>query len=570
MIFDRNLSKYLIAEDEPIREGLRKIDSNEHGIIFCADASGELKGVLTDGDFRRWAISAAAVDLQRPLSTLMNLDFVSASIDDNFEKIRSLCSDRVQFVPLVDDRPRWVAVVRPRQEQFFIGPHRIGPGNPVLVVAEIGNNHNGSFELATRLVDEAIDAGADCVKFQLRDLKSLYKNAGDANDASEDLSTQYVLDLLSRFQLVQDDLFRVFDYCNQRGILPLCTPWDEPSVAALDRYGMQAFKVASADLTNHDLLRVLARTGRPMICSTGMSTDVEIAESIRLLNQIGAEFALLHCNSTYPAPFRDLNLAFLKNLREMGKCPVGYSSHDRGFNAVLAAVALGANIIEKHFTLDRNMEGNDHRVSLLPPEFAEMVCGIRQVEESIGNGGTRRLSQGEVMNREALGKSLVINCSLKASQVIEDSMIEVRSPGRGLPPYRRSEVVGRAARRDLISGDILFEADISDVQFSPRPYRFQRPFGIPVRYHDLSALAGASNFNLLEFHLSYKDLGEDITHYLQEPLDYDLVVHAPELFAGDHILDLCSPDEAYRQHSVAELARVIEITRKLQPYFLPG
>jgi len=570
MIFDKNLSKYLIAEDETIRAGLRKIESNEHGIAFCVDTGGELKGVLSDGDFRRWAMTAPAVDLERPLSTLMNKDFVAASANDSPERIRALCSDRIRIVPLLDDHSRCVSIVRPREEQFTIGGHKIGTGYPVFVIAEIGNNHNGSLDLAKRLIDEAITAGADCVKFQLRDLKSLYKNAGNANDASEDLGSQYVLDLLSRFQLEQDDLFRAFDYCTECGILPLCTPWDEASVLALDRYGMQAFKVASADLTNHDLLRVLGETGRPLICSTGMSTDAEISDSIRLLNKIGAEFALLHCNSTYPAPFRDLNLALIRNLRELGKCPVGYSSHDRGFYAVLAAVALGANIIEKHFTLDRNMEGNDHRVSLMPTEFAEMMQGIRQVEESLGSGGSRRLSQGEMMNREALGKSLIMNCALKAGEVIEDTMLEVRSPGRGLPAYRRRDVVGRVARRKLERGDVLFEADISDSQIAPRKYCFKRPFGIPVRYHDFAVLTNASNFDLVEFHLSYKDLDEDFTAYLRSPSDCDLIVHAPELFSGDHVLDLCASDTDYRRHSLTELARVIEITHKLRAYFRSG
>ena len=567
MIIDRDLSKYLIAEDEPIRAGLRKIEANENGIVFCIDADSRLTGILTDGDFRRWAMGAPAVDLQRPLSMLMNRNFIAASINDGFERIQSLCSERIQFIPLLDDRARCVAVVRPRQDAFFIGSHKIGPGNPTFVVAEIGNNHNGSVDLAMRLVDAAVAAGTDCAKFQLRDLKSLYANAGDANDAREDLGSQYTLDLLSRFQLAPDDLFRVFDHCRQRGILPLCTPWDEPSVRALERYGMPAYKVASADLTNHDLLRVLARVGRPMICSTGMSTDIEIAESIRLLNRLGTEFALLHCNSTYPAPFHDLNLAFMRNLRDMGKCPVGYSSHDRGFNAVLAAVALGANIVEKHFTLDRNMEGNDHRVSLLPNEFADMVAGIRQVEAAIGNGGSRQLSQGEKMNREALGKSLVVNCALKAGQAIEEGMIEVRSPGRGLPPYRKADVIGRVARHDFKGGDMLFETDISDVLVTPRRYRFRRPFGIPIRYHDLELLGTASNFDLLEFHLSYKDLDEDIARYVRRNFACDLVVHAPELFAGDHILDLCAPDADYRRRSIAELSRVIAIARRLQPFF---
>lgn len=567
MILDRNISKYLALEEESIRESLRKIETNQDGIVFCVDGDGLLLGVLTDGDFRRWVMTADNVQLDHPVATIINRSFVSAGIDNNEDQIRALMGEGVEFIPLVDAQNRCVAVARRRKEQFFIGGHKVGKGHPAFVIAEIGNNHNGSLEMAHRLIDEAVLAGADCAKFQMRDLNALYKNAGNANDASEDLNTQYTLDLLSRFQLTTEQMFTVFDYCKQRGILPLCTPWDQSSLEALERYGMAAYKVASADLTNPELLQAIARTGRPMICSTGMSTESEIRDAISLLRRIGAEYALLHCNSTYPAPFRDVNLGFMAKLSELGQCPIGYSSHDRGNNVAVAAVALGANIIEKHFTLDRTLEGNDHRVSLLPGEFAEMVTAIRQVEEAMGGSGTRRLSQGEMMNREALGKSLVINRDLAAGETIEDTMIEVRSPGRGLPPYRRRDVAGRVARRSLTKGQILFEADFSDVAVTPRPYRFGRPFGIPVRYHDVASLMPLSNFDLLEFHLSYKDMDEDLSKYFSRPLDLDLVVHAPELFAGDHILDLCSFDAEYRAHSLKELARVIDITRRLTPYF---
>lgn len=568
MIIDKNVSKYLIVADESIRNGLRKIEANEDGVIFCVDNDGILQGVLTDGDVRRWIMTAEKVSVDDAIATVMNRDYVHASVEDNEDKIKANLSDRVSFLPLVDNHGRCVAIVRRRKEQFFIGPRKVGQGHPTFIIAEIGNNHNGDVDMAKRLVDEAIAAGADCAKFQMRDLSSLYKNAGNADDASEDLGTQYTLDLLSRFQLSNDQMFEVFDYCVARGIMPMCTPWDENSLAALESYGMQAYKVASADLTNHDLLTAIARTGKPMVCSTGMSTEPEIAESIRLLRRLGAEFALLHCNSTYPAPFRDLNLGFMGKLRGMGECPTGYSSHDRGINIVAAAVALGANIIEKHFTLDRNLEGNDHRVSLLPQEFADMVTAVRQVEMAMeGDGAPRRLSQGEIMNREALGKSLVINCDLPAGALIEDHMVDVRSPGRGLAPYRKRDVIGRMSRRPLQKGDILFEADIADVAVKPRTYGFNRPFGIPVRYHDLAALMPLSNYDLFEFHLSYKDMEEDLSQYFSKPLDYGLVVHAPELFARDHVLDLCSLDPEYRRHSMNELARVIEITRRLQSYF---
>jgi N-acetylneuraminate synthase len=338
-------------------------------------------------------------------------------------------------------------------------------------------------------------------------------------------------------------------------------------VDVLESYGIAGYKSASADLTNHDLLHRLARTGKPMICSTGMSTEAEIREATSLLRSAGAQFALLHCNSTYPAPFKDLNLHYMQSLRQVGECPVGYSSHDRGINIAVAAVALGANILEKHLTLDRTMEGNDHRVSLLPQEFAEMVIGMRQVEQALGGVVARKLSQGELMNREALGKSLMINVALEPGEIIEDHMLEVRSPGRGLQPNRRQAIVGKAAKRKLRPGDTLFPSDLGEQISSPRNFLFKRPFGIPVRYHDLKSMVACSNFDLMEFHLSYKDLEENERSYFDRVLDMDLVVHAPELFENDHVLDLCSLDSDYRELSIRHLRRVIEIAKRLQPWF---
>jgi N-acetylneuraminate synthase len=362
-------------------------------------------------------------------------------------------------------------------------------------------------------------------------------------------------------------MFAAFDYCNQQNILPLCTPWDLDSLALLEEYGMEAYKVASADLSNHDFLVALAKTGKPLICSTGMSTEQEIIEATALLKQLGAMYVLLHCNSTYPAPFKDVNLAYLDRLREIGDCPVGYSGHERGINVAIAAVAKGAKVVEKHFTLDKSMEGNDHKVSLLPEEFREMVHGIREVELAQGTASERRLSQGELMNREVLAKSLVINCDLEPAQVITAEMIEVKSPGRGLQPNRKADLIGLKAKRRFKAGDFFFPSDLEQEQVQARNYMFKRPWGLPVRYHDFKTILEKSNPDLLEFHLSYKDLEQDIHQYFDRSYDLDLVVHSPELFSGDHVLDLCSRDDNYRQRSIQELQQVINITRSLKSFF---
>jgi len=568
MLIDRNLSKYIVFSEDSVLNSLKKISDNKSRIIFSVSESGVLEGIMTDGDFRRWLVSQEDIDLNRSVSKVANPNFKALPVDAEPEDILACFSAEIEFIPLIDQAGHLVAVARKRPDGVKIGTFQIDAQSPTFVIAEIGNNHNGSLELAKKLVDLAIEAGADCAKFQLRSMKALYRNSGNANDASEDLGSQYTLDLLSRFQLQPEEMLQVFDYCKLRGILPLCTPWDLDSLAILERYGMPAYKVASADLTNHDLLKALAKTGKPLICSTGMSTENEIIESARLLQRLGAMYVLLHCNSTYPAPFKDVNLNYLDRLKEIGDCPVGYSGHERDINVAIAAVAKGAKVIEKHFTLDKSMEGNDHKVSLLPEEFAAMVRGIRQVEASLGNATERRLSQGELMNRESLAKSLIITSDLEPGQVITADMIEVKSPGQGLQPNRKAELIGRRAKRPFRAGDFFFPSDLEaeGVQAKPR-YQFDRPWGVPVRYHDFKRILAKTTPDLLEFHLSYKDMEADIHQYLDQEYDLDLVVHSPELFSGDHVMDLCSEDETYRQRSIQELQRVVDITRNLKPFF---
>lgn len=567
MIIDKNIAAFIVFSEDSILNALKKISDNKHRIVFSVTESGKLEGVLTDGDFRRWIVDQKSIDMNQPVSKITNKNYLWSYQDDDHDKILSGFSDRVDMIPLIDRYGHITAIARKQASGIQISDFKIDTESAVFVIAEIGNNHNGSVTLAKELVNAAIEAGANCAKFQMRDMDSLYSNAGNTQDASADLGAQYVLDLLSRFQLSIEELFEIFDYCRNKKIIPLCTPWDIKSAQQLERYGMGAYKIASADLTNHDLLRMLAKTGKPLICSTGMSTEHEIINSASLLRRLGAPYILMHCNSAYPAPFKDVNLNYMAHLKEIGDCLVGYSGHERGISVAIAAVSCGAKVIEKHITLDRNMEGNDHRVSLLPQEFKAMVQGIREVEQSMGSAQERRISQGEMMNREVLGKSLIVNCDLRQGEVLSEDMIEVKSPGQGLPPYRKSELIGKMTRRPLKRGDFFFLSDIEEPKIQARPYRFSRPFGVPVRYHDIGRMAILSNMDLLEFHLSYKDLKEDVQKYFKEPLDKDFVVHSPELFASDHVMDLGSDDESYRLRSIEEVQNVIDMTRSLKPFF---
>ncbi len=570
MMIERNVMRFVVFAEDSILAALTKISANKSGFVLSVSEQGRLLGVVTDGDVRRWLANASEINLERSVGEIANPNYISARDDAPVAEINDMFSDRIRSIPLVDEYGRVVAIAFPQLADFSVGDRLIGPGHPSYLIAEIGNNHNGDMELAHRLIDLAAEAGADCAKFQMRDMSSLYTGTGAPEDASKDLGAQYTLDLLARFNLSKENLFILFDYVRSKGMQPLCTPWDMNSLIALEEYGIAGYKLASADLTNHELLLALAKTRKPLFCSTGMATEAEIKESVALLKANGASFCLLHCNSTYPAPYKDINLLYMDRLAVLGDCPVGYSGHERGFAVPIAAVARGACVVEKHFTVDRSMEGNDHKVSLLPEEFAEMVRGIRAVEEAMGTANERELTQGELINREVLAKSLHAAVDIEAGQIITDAMLVVKSPGQGLQPNRRAEIVGQPARRKITAGNPIFAADVADGGVAARPFHFPRPWGIPVRWHDRQAMLTSTNLDLLEYHLSYKDMEANLGDWFKGVDDVTFVVHAPELFAGDHILDLAAEDEDYRAHSIKELQRVIDLTRTLRQWHRPG
>lgn len=567
MRIEKKIKNYLVFSEDSIFDALGKINENYSRIVFVVEVSGVLIGSVSDGDVRRWITTTTDFDLNLPVDLVMNRSFFSASIDASTIDIQKLFDHKRDIIPLVDMNGRFIALARRAAKGFQLGEHLLGEERPCFIIAEIGNNHNGDIKLARQLVDLAVEAGADCVKFQMRDLASLYSNEGRNGEKDYDLGTQYTLDLLNRFQLSNESMFEVFDYCKKKGVLPLCTPWDLASLRVLEGYGMEGYKVASADLTNNELLESLAATGKPLICSTGMSTEPEINGAVSLLRKLGVAFALLHCNSTYPTAYKDVNLNYLPRLKQLGGDLVGYSGHERGIAVPVAAVALGARIVEKHFTVDRGMEGNDHKVSLLPGEFADMVRQIRAVEEALGQGDARRITQGEYINRENLAKSLVINQDLAKGEVIRKNMIGVKSPGQGLQPNRQEELIGKVAVRDFFIGDFFYETDLAPKSPRKSHYSFDRPYGIPVRYHDYRKLTTETRFDFVEFHLSYHDLDIQLDEVLEKNQAIGLAVHAPELFAGDHIMDLASESSTFRRRSIEELDRVVRTVGKLKEFF---
>ena len=557
MRITKKLDTFVVHKDISVKLALDKLEKSGQQILFVIDSAGRLMGIVTDGDVRRWLMKQPKIDLTKPIISVAPSSCVSANINDSSDQIKRLINRKIKQLPLVDQDGVLKAVATSASQYITIGDKEIGSGKPVYIIAEVGNNHQGKLDEAKALIDMASEAGVDSVKFQMRSMEALYGKQSNKRSVSQDLGVQYTSDLLSKFQLSDDDLFKAFDHCKLNEVEPICTPWDLESLKKLEDYGMEAYKVASADFTNHELLRELAKTHVPLICSTGMSTDDEILESSELLKSLGVQGILLHCNSTYPTPFKDVNLNYIRVLRKFG-FDVGYSGHERGNFIPLAAIALGACVIEKHITFNKDQEGNDHKVSLLPEELKEMVDQIRMSQEALGNDNPRSITQGELMNREVLAKSLYSVRKISQGEKITRDLIVVKSPGQGLQPNKLELLVGRIANRDIEEDSCFFNSDLQEKIIKKDNFNFKRPYGIPVRYHDFQKLTSNSPLDFVEFHLSYQDLNEKPSDFIKDKPQLFFTVHAPELFKNDHILDLCSIDENYRKLSVNYLNEVIE------------
>ena len=324
------------------------------------------------------------------------------------------------------------------------------------VIAEAGVNHNGSSETALALVDAAASAGANAVKFQTFDPDAVSVPAAPKADyqlATTD-PTETQRDMLRQLVLNEDAYPRIVQRCAERDIDFLSTPFDVPSIGLLDRLGVAAFKLASGEITNLFLLRELARRGKPVYLSSGMSTLGEVDGALRILRARGIQTTVLHCTSAYPAPIDDVNLRAMQTIRDALGVPVGYSDHTTSLVVPVAAVVLGAVVIEKHLTLDRRSPGPDHAASLEPPDFTAMVSAIREVGVAMGNG-VKHPMPSEKSTREVARRSLVAARALPAGKTLDADDLSAKRPGTGISPMELDFVVGRVLRRPLAADELL-------------------------------------------------------------------------------------------------------------------
>ncbi len=327
----------------------------------------------------------------------------------------------------------------------------------VLVIAEAGVNHNGELETAKKLAMAAKNSGADIVKFQTAKPELLVTDAAPMAEYQKEnvKSAMSQKEMLEGLLLTYGEYAELSDYCREIDIRFLSTPFDTDSIDFLAGIGCTMWKIPSGEITNYPYLIKIANRHQPVILSTGMSTLEEVEAAVQLLKSGGAgEITLMHCTTEYPAPYADVNLNAMVTLRKHFGCPVGYSDHTQGTEVPIAAVGMGASVIEKHFTLDRDMEGPDHKASLEPSELRNMVMSIRNIETAFGDG-IKKPTAGEIPNLAVARKSIVAKCGIKKGETFTESNLTTKRPGNGINPMRWNEIMGMTADRDYETDEMI-------------------------------------------------------------------------------------------------------------------
>ena len=331
--------------------------------------------------------------------------------------------------------------------------------NKVFIIAEAGVNHNGDINLAKRLIDKAIEAGVDAVKFQTFKAKNLVsKNAKKAKyqiENTKNSESQY--EMLKRLELSFKDFIELKRYCDEKGVIFLSTPFDNESIEFLNDLGIEIFKIPSGEIINLLYLRKIGSLRKKVILSTGMADLGEIEDALDILINAGTRkknITLLHANTEYPTPFEDVNLKAMQTIACAFDIDVGYSDHTLGIEIPIAAIAMGAKVIEKHFTLDKNLPGPDHRASLEPDELKAMVKAIRNIEIALGSG-IKKPSKSETKNIKIARKSIVAKRDIKKGEVFSRENLTIKRPGNGISPMRWDEVIGTIAKRDYKEDELI-------------------------------------------------------------------------------------------------------------------
>jgi N,N'-diacetyllegionaminate synthase len=337
----------------------------------------------------------------------------------------------------------------------------------VLIIAEAGVNHNGNMDNAKKLIDAAADAGVDIVKFQSFKAEKIVSNAAlKANYQQQTtVKAESQFEMLKKLELSQNDHDELIDYCQQKDIEFLSTPFDEESIGLLKAKGIKIGKIPSGEITNLPYLQAMGKTFPEIILSTGMANMQEIKHALQILLIAGVKkenIIILHCNTEYPTPMQDVNLRAMNAIAKDLDIAIGYSDHTLGIEVPIAAVALGATVIEKHFTLDRNMEGPDHRASLEPGELKAMVAAIRNIEQAIAGSGIKEPSASELKNIAIARKSIHMSKQLPAGHVLSEEDLIMKRPGNGISPLQMARVIGKKLVKDMAADQMLLLTDLEN------------------------------------------------------------------------------------------------------------
>lgn len=332
--------------------------------------------------------------------------------------------------------------------------------NKTIIIAEAGVNHNGSLDLAKELVRKAVEAGADYIKFQtFKAEKCVSKNAKKADyqiqNTKKEAESQ--LEMVKKLELSNEDHYELIKLCQELGIQFFSTAFDPESIELLHNLGLSLWKIPSGEITNYPYLKKIASYHQPVIMSTGMCTVEDITDCLKVLMDNGLtkeQITILHCNTEYPTPYEDVNLRAMQTIADTFGVKVGYSDHTRGIEVPIAAVALGATVIEKHFTLDRNLPGPDHIASLEPDELKAMVSSIRNIEKALGSA-EKKVSESERKNIAIARRSIIAARDIKKGEILTEENLIAKRPGTGISPMRWNEVIGTKAIRDFGEDELI-------------------------------------------------------------------------------------------------------------------
>jgi sialic acid synthase SpsE/sugar phosphate isomerase/epimerase len=561
---DKKFLKYVVTENESNYDAYIKLLSNDQNTLFIIKKN-KILGSLTLGDF------------QRNFGDIF--DFTK--LNTSKKKIKDICNRNFFFlkknhstintihlaVPVLNNlnNINFIVLRESPEHQIKIGNNIISKNNLISIISEIGVNHNGSMKQAKKLIYESFKAKADFVKFQYRNMQSTYinKNTDTDTDTDTELSTEITLDNLKKVNFSIKQLAQLFKYAKKFNIEPLCTPFDIIACKEILRLKPKAIKIASADLLNFPLIKFAANTSLPLILSTGMHSEVEILKAVNYAKLYTTKIIVMHCVSNYPASQDSLNLNYIKRLEKITGCLIGYSSHDIGNDASIVAAGLGANIIEKHLTLNKNALGPDHRASIEPKELIELVKSLKSIRLFLGNGEKNSINQGERLNKSNLSKSLYLANELKKDSIIKRNDLICRSPGIGVPCYNIDFLVGKKINKKKDQFSLINFSDISSLKSnmlinSPKKTRW----GIPARFRDYEDIISLFNPEFIEFHLTYKDLKYDLKK-IKKLNNIGVKIHSPETFENNFIIDLASNNKVILNKSIKCIKRVIDFSNEI-------